>query len=171
MAGQRRILYSEQQIAERVDELARQISRDYRDADELVLVGILKGAFIFLADLTRKLTIPRSVDFVALASYDGSVSTGDVRLIMDLRAQIRDKHVLIVDDILDTGTTLAFLRDLLSAHRPASVRTCVLIRKRKPEQETIEPDYAGFDIDDVWVVGYGLDYADRDRTLPYIATR
>jgi hypoxanthine phosphoribosyltransferase len=163
------VLHTEAEIRVRVAELAERISRDYADADELYLVGVLKGAFIFLADLCRALSIRHRVDFVALASYGTSTeSSGHVRLILDLKANIAGKHVLIVDDIIDTGSTLQYLMNLLSAHEPASVKSCVLVRKVKQRREEVDVDYVGFDIDDVWVVGYGLDYADRNRTLPYI---
>jgi hypoxanthine phosphoribosyltransferase len=163
------VLHTEAEIQTRVAELAERISRDYADAGELYLVGVLNGAFIFLADLCRALSIRHRVDFVALASYGNSAeSTGNVRLILDLKANIAGKHVMVVDDIIDTGSTLHYLINLLAAHGPASVKSCVLVRKLKQRREDVDVDYVGFDIDDVWVVGYGLDYADRNRTLPYI---
>lgn len=163
------VLLSEEEIQTRVSELAAQISSDYADADELVLVGVLKGAFIFLADLSRKLTIPRTIEFIAVSSYDsGSTSTGAVRLVMDVRGNIEGKHVLIVEDIVDTAHTLKYLIGMLRSHRPASVRTCALVRKAERAEVEVEVDYLGFDIGDEWIVGYGLDYAERDRTLPYI---
>jgi len=131
---------------------------------------VLKGAFIFLSDLARRLTIPRRVDFVALASYGDSTTPDAVRLIMDLRESIKDRHVLIVDDIVDTGATLVYLKQMLEAREPASVKTCALTRKIKEREDAPDLDYVGFDIPDVWVVGYGLDHADRYRTLPYIGT-
>ena len=163
------VLLSEEEIQTRVSELAAQISSDYADADELVLVGVLKGAFIFLADLSRKLTIPRTIEFIAVSSYDsGSQSTGAVRLVMDVRGNIEGKHVLIVEDIVDTAHTLKYLIGMLRSHRPASVRTCALVRKAERAEVEVEVDYLGFDIGNEWIVGYGLDYAERDRTLPYI---
>ena len=163
------VLLSEEEIQTRVAELAAQISADYADAEELVLVGVLKGAFIFLADLSRKLTIPRTIEFIAVSSYDsGSTSTGAVRLVMDVRGNIEGKHVLIVEDIVDTAHTLKYLIGMLRSHRPASVRTCALVRKAERAEVEVEVDYLGFDIGDEWIVGYGLDYAERDRTLPYI---
>jgi hypoxanthine phosphoribosyltransferase len=152
-----------------VSEFAERISSDYAGKDELVLVGVLKGAFILLADLSRRLTIPHRVEFIALSSYGkSSVSTGAVRLIMDLRGDIEDKHVLIVEDIVDTGHTLHYLVSLLKTRRPASLRTCALVRKSERAKVEVNIDYLGFDIPDKWVVGYGLDYAERWRTLPYI---
>ena len=163
------VLLSEEEIQTRVSELAAQISSDYADADELVLVGVLKGAFIFLADLSRKLTIPRTIEFIAVSSYEsGSKSTGAVRLVMDVRGNIEGKHVLIVEDIVDTAHTLKYLMGMLRSHRPASVRACALVRKAERAEVEVEVDYLGFDIGDEWVVGYGLDYAEQDRTLPYI---
>jgi len=163
------VLLSEQEIQTRVDELAAQISADYADVDELVMVGVLKGAFIFLADLSRRLTVPRTIEFIAVSSYGrGSKSTGAVRLVMDVRGNIEGKHVLIVEDIVDTAHTLKYLIGMLASHRPASVKTCALVRKAERAEVDVEVDYLGFDIGDEWVVGYGLDYAERDRTLPYI---
>ena len=161
-----RVLLSEETISKRVDELARQISVDYAGKGDVLLVGVLKGSFIFLADLSRKLTIPRRVDFIAVSSYgDKTVSSGSVRLVLDLRGDIRDRHVLIVEDIVDTGTTLAYLLELLRLRGPASVKTCAFLRKSKGGPPV---DYVGFEIADDWVVGYGLDYADAYRTLPFI---
>ena len=163
------ILISEQDIDARVDELAAQISSDYADEGELVLIGVLKGAFIFLADLSRRLTIPRHIEFLAVSSYEhGNVPSGAVRLVMDVRASIAGRHVLIVEDIVDTGHTLHYLIDMLESRGPASVRTCALLHKEHKTEVDIEVDYQGFTIGDEWVVGYGLDFAERDRTLPYI---
>lgn len=163
------VLISEEEIQQRVAALAEQISADYDDNDELVLVGVLKGSFIFLADLSRHLTIPRTIEFIAVSSYgSGSRSTGAVRLVMDVRGNIEDKHVLIVEDIVDTGHTLKYLIGMLESHRPASVKTCALVRKAERAEVEVNVDYLGFDIGDEWVVGYGLDYAEQNRTLPYI---
>jgi hypoxanthine phosphoribosyltransferase len=164
-----RVLLDEETIASRVQDLAVRISADYAGADDLVLVGVLKGSFIFLADLSRRLTIPHSVDFIALSSYNrGAVSTGAVRLIMDTRTSVARRHVLIVEDILDTGYTLDYLLRAFEARDPASLRTCVLISKPARHQVDVPIDYLGFEVPDEWLVGYGLDYADRFRTLPYI---
>jgi hypoxanthine phosphoribosyltransferase len=164
----KRIIVSEKKINRRVGELANQISEDYSDIERLYLIGILKGAFIFLADLSRKLIIPHVVDFMALSSYGKSTTTGAVRLLMDLREPVEGQHVLIIEDIADSGQTLSYLYKLLRGRNPASLKTCVLLRK-KHENLEIPIDYLGFDIPDAWVVGYGLDYADKHRTLPYIA--
>lgn len=164
-----RILISEKDIETRVDELAAQISTDYADKGELVLVGVLKGAFIFLADLSRRLTIPRHIEFIAVSSYEhGSVPSGAVRLVMDVRVSIEGRHVLVVEDIVDTGQTLHYLIDMLKSRNPASIRTCTLLHKEHRTEVDVEMDYIGFTIGDEWVVGYGLDYAEQDRTLPYI---
>lgn len=160
----------EDRIAERVCALAGQISADYAEIDDLLLVGVLKGAFIFLADLTRQLTVAHRVDFIALSSYNrGAESAGAVRLIMDTRASVTGHNVLIVEDILDTGYTLDYLLRTFEARRPASLRTCVLLSKPERRKIVVPVDYLGFEIPDKWVVGYGLDYADQYRTLPYIA--
>jgi hypoxanthine phosphoribosyltransferase len=163
------VLISEQEIATRVDALAQRISADYAGTDELVLVGVLRGAFIFLADLSRRLTIPCRVDFIALSRYEhGSTPSGAVRLIMDVRVEITGKHVLLVEDIVDSGVTLEYLRRIFEARKPASLKTCALTRKPDRVPPDIRIDYVGFDIPDRWVVGYGLDYDNRFRTLPYI---
>lgn len=163
-----RVLISAAQIQNRVAELAAQIDHDYAGDSQLLLVGVLKGAFIFLADLARALTIPHAVDFMAVSSYGMTASSGAVRIILDLRAPIDNKHVLLVEDIVDTGSTLNYLRAVLSSRHPASLRTCALSRKERSDVQSLPVDYLGFTIPDVWVVGYGLDYADRHRTLPYI---
>ena len=164
-----RILIDAETVQCRVDELAAQINASYADVDELLLVGILKGAFIFLADLTRRLHVPHVVDFMALSAYGmGAEINGAVRIIMDLRQPIVGKHVLIVEDIVDTGLTLEYLYHTLESRQPASLRSCVLLSKSDRRKVEVNIDYLGFEIPDVWVVGYGLDYADRHRTLPCI---
>lgn len=162
------VLISATAIARRVADLARQISVDYAGVDELLLVGVLRGSFIFLADLSRALTIERRIDFIAVSTYGSATETaGAVRLVMDLRVDITGQHVLIVEDIVDTGYTLRYLVDMLSARGPASIKTCALVRKPAGAVE-VTVDYLGFEIPNVWAVGYGLDYKDRFRTLPYI---
>jgi hypoxanthine phosphoribosyltransferase len=163
-----RILVPTDVIQRRVKELADQISAEYQQAGQIHLVGILKGAFIFLADLTRQLSIPHTVDFMALSSYGKTTTSGAVRILMDLREPIENRHVIIVEDILDTGNTLEYLCHSLQGRSPASLKTCILTRKLR-DGLTTQVDYLGFEIPDVWVVGYGLDYAERYRTLPYIA--
>jgi hypoxanthine phosphoribosyltransferase len=163
------VLLSADRIAGRVTELAGQISRDYAGVDDLLLVGVLRGAFIFLADLSRRLTVPCSVDFIAVSRYEhGSTATADVRSIMDLRVPIAGRHVLLVEDIVDSGGTLDYLTRTLRARNPASLRICALTRKPQRAPAGLRIDYLGFDIPDQWVVGYGLDYGNQLRTLPYI---
>ncbi len=163
-----RVLITPEQIHQRVKEMADQISRDFNQISRLYIVGILKGAFILLADLTRELSVPHTVDFMALSSYGKTTESGAVRILMDLREPVEGQHVLIVEDIIDTGHTLRYLYHILKGRQPASLHTCVLVRKTRQNLE-IPLDYLGFEIPDVWVVGYGLDYADRYRTLPYVA--
>jgi len=163
------VLISEAEIAARVAALGREISHDYADKGDLYLVGVLRGAFIFLADLSRRLTVPQRVDFIALSHYENvSSPSGAVRLIMDLRVPLRGQHVLIVEDIVDSGHTLDYLTRMIAAREPASVRTCALLQKPDRLKVPATIHYLGFTIPDEWVVGYGLDYADRFRTLPYI---
>jgi hypoxanthine phosphoribosyltransferase len=165
-----RVLLDEEQIQRRVRELAAQINADYAGARGLLLVGVLRGAFIFMADLARLLTVPHHVDFIALSSYNrGVISDGSVRLIMDTRTAVTGQHVLIVEDIVDTGYTLDYLVRTFRARNLASLRTCALLRKPDRSKVEVVIDYLGFEIPDEWVVGYGLDYADMYRTLPYIA--
>jgi len=163
-----RVVVSTDQIRTRVKELAGQISSDFTGGEPLYIVGILKGAFIFLADLTRNLAVPHTVDFMALSSYGKTTSSGAVRILMDLREPIEGKHVIIVEDIVDTGHTLDYLYRVLKGRKPASLNSCVLVRKER-DNLSIPIDYLGFNIPDIWVVGYGLDFADQHRTLPYIA--
>ena len=162
-----RVIISREAIQSRVAEIAAQLEEDYTHADEIYMVGILKGAFIFLADLARCLRICHIVDFMAVSSYGMTTTTGAVRILMDLREPIHHRHVLIVEDILDSGNTLAYLYHTLQERRPASLKTCVLCKKDRDHAE-VPIDYLGFEIPDVWVVGYGLDYAETHRTLPYI---
>jgi hypoxanthine phosphoribosyltransferase len=167
-----RVLLDRAAIEARVGKLAARISEDYADVeygeDGLVLVGVLKGAFVFLADLARRLTVPHHVDFIALSSYNRGATSGEVRLIMDSRINVADRHVLIVEDIVDTGNTLNYLQRTFHARNPASLRSCVFLSKPSRREVAVTVDYLGFEIPDVWVVGYGLDFADRYRTLPYI---
>jgi hypoxanthine phosphoribosyltransferase len=163
-------LVAEKEIAARVTELGRAIARDYAETG-VVLVGVLQGAIPFVADLMRAAAIDLTVDFVRASSYGpGTTSSGTVRLVADLSIDIADRHVLIVDDIVDTGHTLAALKRELEARRPRSVRTCVLLDKTGRRQSEVTVDYAGFTIPNVFVVGYGLDYDGLYRNMPYVAT-
>lgn len=164
-----KIMFMPDALATRVAELAQTIEADYREKD-LLLIGILKGAVIFLADLIRHLSLPVEVDFMAVASYGAATkSSGVVRILKDLEVPLAGRHVLVVEDIVDTGLTLRYLLDLLWAREPASVRTCVLLDKRERRLVPVPVDYCGFVIPDVFVVGYGLDYAEKYRQLPYVA--
>jgi hypoxanthine phosphoribosyltransferase len=163
------VLIDANTIGRRVTELARQIDNDYQDKGELLIVGVLKGAFIFTADLTRNLTKEHIVDFIALSSYQGEKTSGNVRLLMDTRQNMEGKNVLIVEDILDSGYTLDYLIRMFKERKPLSVKTAVLLDKPDRHVVPVEIDYCGFTIPDVWVVGYGLDYNEKHRTLPYIA--
>jgi hypoxanthine phosphoribosyltransferase len=163
-------LFSEEEIAQQVAILAAEIDEAYADAEQLVLIGVLKGSFIFLADLARRLTIPHRVEFIAVTSYGAKESdvADSVRLLMDVRHPIVGQDVLLVEDIVDTGHTLAYLKRLLEARNPASLKTATMLHKPDRTEEVVDIDFLGFTIPDVWVVGYGLDYAERYRTLPYI---
>ena len=164
----RETLLSEAVLRERVRELAQRISSEHA-GHEVLLVGVLRGAFIFLADLVRQLTVPAKIDFIAVSSYGKGLESGAVRLVMDLREDIAGRHVLLVEDIVDSGRTLSYLREMLSARHPASLQICALVRKPDCLQVELPVDYLGFDIPNVWVVGYGLDCADEYRGFPYIA--
>ena len=172
MTAQLPTLISAEDLDARVRQLAAQLDTDYADVDEIVLVGVLKGSFVFLSDLARCLGTRHRVEFIAVSSYGDreSVESGSVRLLMDVRHPLGDKHVVIVEDIVDTGHTLAYLIRLLGARRPASLKTCTLLHKPDRTEAEVPLDYVGFTIPDVWVVGYGLDYAERHRTLPYVAS-
>ena len=164
------VLVAEKEIAARVAELGRAIARDYADGT-LVLVGVLQGAIPFIADLMRALPIDVTVDFLRASSYGGgTTSSGAVRLVADLSVDVADRHVLVVDDIVDTGHTLAALRRTLEARRPRSVKTCVLLDKTGRRETEVQIDYVGFTIPNVFVVGYGLDYDGLYRNLPHVAT-
>ncbi len=171
--GIERVLVSSQEIAKRIKELASVINNDYKDSKKpLIIVGVLKGSFIFLADLVREITVPHIVDFISVTSYGNSKetkSTGTVRLLMDTREDQKDHDVLIVEDILDSGWTLAYLNKYFLSREPKSVRNIVLLDKPNRHEADVSIDYLGFKIDDVWVVGYGLDYREKFRTLGYIA--
>lgn len=165
---QKEVLYPREVIEKRVKELAVAISRDY-EGKELIVIGILKGAFIFMADLIRCLSIPCRVDFVRLASYGaGASSSGKVVMTKDIETSIKDKDILIVEDIVDTGLTLSFLVDWLKERNPRTIRVCAFLDKRKRRKAPFEADYVGFVIDDGFIVGYGLDFNEKARFLPDI---
>ncbi len=163
------VLLTEEQIQQRIRELAEQISADYKGKD-LLLVCVLKGGILFLTDLMRQLDIPHAIDFMAISSYGaGTESSGVVRILMDLNTSIEGKNVLIVEDIVDTGLTASYLTRLLRARRPASLALCVLLDKRvRRIAEDLPVRYIGFEIPDRFVVGYGLDYRQVYRNLPFV---
>ncbi|MDA8168404.1 MAG: hypoxanthine phosphoribosyltransferase [Nitrospiraceae bacterium] len=161
-------LLTVEQIQKRVRELADKITKDY-NGKELIAVCILNGAFMFFADLVRHIRVPLKVDFVSCSSYVKTDTTGEVKVHQDLREDIKDKHVLLVEDIADTGVTLNFLREHLMQRGPASIKICALLDKKERRIAEIPLDYAGFSIPNKYVVGYGLDYSNRFRNLPYIA--
>lgn len=162
------VLIPEDEIAQRVQELGQQITADYA-GKEPILVGVLRGAFLFLADLVRNLQIPIVLDFMAVASYgSGTQTTGVVKILKDLEEDIAGRDVILVEDIIDTGLSLHYLTEILRARKPASLKTCVLLDKPGSRRIPIQADYVGFQIPNVFVVGYGLDYCQQFRHLPYI---
>ena len=162
-----RILISEEEIQKKVSEMGKKISDDFRDKDPLC-VGVLKGCFIFMADLMRYVDIRCSMDFMAVSSYSGTSSTGAVKINKDLSEDIEGRHVIIVEDILDSGVTLSYLKQYLMVRRPASISIATLMDKPARRKADIYADYSCFEIPDAFVVGYGLDYNERYRNLPYI---
>ncbi len=161
-------LIDEQKVQARVRELGQQISREYRGRD-LTLLGVLKGSVFFVTDLARAVDLPLTVEFLGVSSYQGGTeSTGEVRITSDVTRPLAGQHVLVVEDIIDTGLTMRFLLDNLRARHPASLRVCTLLEKPVRARTRIDIDYKGFVIDDVFVVGYGLDFGERYRNLPFI---
>jgi hypoxanthine phosphoribosyltransferase len=164
-----RVLVPEDELRRRTAELAAEISADFA-GKELLLVGVLKGAIFFIADLMRELRVPCEVDFMAISSYGASTdSSGVVRILKDLDASLEDRHVLIVEDIVDSGLTLSYLMRNLASRGPASLDVCALLTKPARREIEVPVRYVGFEIPDEFVVGYGLDYAERHRNLPYVA--
>ena len=162
------ILYTEEELRSRVKELGCQITADYSGREPL-LISVLRGAYIFMADLTRSINLDVTVDFMSVSSYGaGTVSSGPVEIKKDLSASIEDKDLIIVEDILDSGNTLYYLMNVLRARKPASVRVCTLMDKPERRTKPIKADYVGFTIPDAFIVGYGLDWADKYRNLPYV---
>lgn len=162
------IVLTEEQIQDRIAEIGAEISRDYGD-EPVLLIAVLRGAALFLADLSRRITSPVEVDFMAVSSYGSSTqSSGVVRIIKDLEELIEGRHVLVVEDILDTGLTLKYLLKNLASRKPASLEVVALLSKESKRRVPISCKYVGFDVPDEFVVGYGLDYAERYRNLPYI---
>jgi hypoxanthine phosphoribosyltransferase len=163
-----RILFRETTILRRLDELAAQISKDYRER-ELTVIAVLNGSLIFMADLLRRIPLPLKLDCLSVASYHGKAQTsGEVIFKQIALPDVMDRHILILDDILDSGHTLAAIRDKLQTAKPRSIRVCVLLSKKKRRARHVDADYVGFEIEDEFVVGYGLDFMERYRNLPYI---
>jgi len=164
------VLISEADIKQRIVSLAAEIERDYPKSDEIHLVAILKGGFMFMADLVRAMSDRVTMDFMAVSSYGkGTTSSGQVRVLKDLESNLEARHIIVVEDIVDTGLTLHYLQDLLKARAPKSMKTACLLSKPSRRKVEVQVDYIGFTIEDHFVVGYGLDYAEKYRNLPYIA--
>ena len=163
-----RVLLSEEQLRQRVRELGEEISKEYA-GKEILMIGVLRGAVMFMADLARAITVPVMIDFMAVSSYGTSTSSsGIVRILKDLDEEVAGKHVLIVEDIIDSGLTLSYLVDNIKSRQPASVRICTLLNKPERRKVDLEVNYNGFAVPDEFVVGYGLDYAEKYRNLPFI---
>ncbi|NJO82481.1 MAG: hypoxanthine phosphoribosyltransferase [Blastochloris sp.] len=164
------VLIDEATLQARIAEIGAKISADYDGLGDLMLICILKGGVMFLTDLMRRITIPHEIDFLSVSSYGRGIreSTGDVRIDMDLKGLVTNKHLLIVEDIIDSGHTLRFVMDVLNARRPASIRLCTLLDKPSRRTTTIKIDYVGFQIADKFVFGYGLDLDEKFRNLPFV---
>ena len=163
------VLYTEEQLQARVKELGAQITKDYAGKDKILLVSVLRGSYIFMADLSRAIDLPCLIDFMVVSSYGaGTSSSGQVEIKKDISSSIEDYHVIIVEDILDSGNTLAFLKDYLLTKGAASITIVTLLDKPSRRVKAVKPDLAGFVVPDEFVVGYGLDYAQEYRNLPYI---
>lgn len=162
------VLFSEDQLDRRVREIAAQIEKDY-EGKEIMLISVLRGSFVFMADLCRRIDLPCTLDFMSVSSYGSSTkSSGQVQITRDLSSDITGKHIIVVEDILDSGNTLSYLLKLLEQRNPASIRLCTLLNKPDRRVKHVDVHYSGFDIPDAFVVGYGLDYAEQYRNLPYI---
>lgn len=166
-----RVLYTPEEIDKRVSEIADQINKDYADIKQpMIIVGVLRGSYIFISDLCRKLTVPHIVDFISVSSYGSKTRTsGNVKMLLDTRENQEGKHVLVVEDILDSGFTLNYLNRNFLTRNPLSVRNCVLLDKAESHVVPVDTSYVGFKVSDVWIVGYGMDVADKYRSLPYLA--
>ncbi|MDD4188574.1 MAG: hypoxanthine phosphoribosyltransferase [Eubacteriales bacterium] len=170
MSGIDKILVSREEISKKVKELGERISKDYKGQD-LLLVGVLKGAVVFMADLLREITIPVEVDMISVSSYgSGTDSTGIVKIVKDLDVNIKDRHVLIVEDLIDTGLTLQHLKELLATREPLSVKVCTIFDKPTRRIVDVPIEYNGISIPNYFVIGYGLDYAGEYRNLPDLCT-
>jgi len=161
------ILIESSEISKKVHDLGQQITEDYKDKN-LVIIGILKGSFIFLADLVRSIEIRTEIDFIRVSSYGKGINPGDIELITELQTPIKNRDVLLVEDLLDTGATLEFIKKYILSKQPASLKICALMNKKKTRETAIDVDYVGFEIDDKFVIGYGTDFAEEGRNLPDI---
>jgi len=164
-----RVLIPQEELERRITELAAEINRDYADSDRLVCVGVLKGSVFFMVDLLKQLTVPLAIDFFQTSSYGSGTVPGEVRIRKDLDLSIRDRDVLLIEDIVDTGYTLRTILALLRFRGARSVKLCALLDKAAAREVEVQIDYRGFEIDKLFVVGYGLDFDERYRNLPYIA--
>jgi hypoxanthine phosphoribosyltransferase len=162
-------IIKEEEIRQKVKEIARKINEDYKNCDEIILIGVLKGAFVFLADLMREIKIPSKIDFIKVSSYGQSTeSSGIVRIELDTSIDITNKDVIIVEDILDTGLTLKYIKELFLSRNPKSLKLAVLLDKVERRKVDIKADYVGFVVPDKFLVGYGLDFSEKFRYLPYV---
>lgn len=162
-------MISAKAIAARVESMAKEITEYFHDTDKLIVIGLLRGSFMFIADLVRELSLPVEVDFLETSSYDdGMESSREVRIMKDLRGEIEGRDVLVVEDIVDTGHTLQHVLNLLNSRHPARIMVCALLDKPSRREVDVKADLVGFEIPDKFVVGYGIDYAQRNRNLPYI---
>ena len=162
-----RVLFTREELVKRAEEIGRQITQDYK-GEEVTVIGILKGSFMFLSDVLKNVDLYTKLDFVTVQSYGNGTTSGELRLTKDISTDIKGRHVILVEDILDSGKTLKFVKDLFLEREPASIKVCTLLNKKVRKSEVIKADYIGFDVDNVFVVGYGLDYAQKYRNLPFI---
>ncbi|TDJ01455.1 MAG: hypoxanthine phosphoribosyltransferase [Candidatus Dadabacteria bacterium] len=162
-----KLLLSSDEISKRVSQLGREITQDYKDKD-LVIVGVLKGGFIFLADLIRHIKLEAEIDFIRVSSYKEGMEARDIELISDTAISLKDRHVLLVEDLIDTCRTLDFIKKTIMSKNPASFQICALIKKKKSREAKIAVNYIGFEIDDKFIIGYGTDLAEKGRNLPDI---
>lgn len=169
LADELPVLISADDIQRRVSELGAQIAAEHADSPGLIVIGVLKGAFLFMADLVRAIDRPMTCDFIRVSSYAGTQSTGEVRFEFDTTQPVTGKDVILVEDIIDTGLTIRFLLDTFANRNPRSLKVASLLHKKARTQQPVAIDYLGFEIDDVFIVGYGLDYEGRHRNLPYLS--
>ncbi|MDD7347320.1 MAG: hypoxanthine phosphoribosyltransferase [Clostridiales bacterium] len=164
-----KILFTQEQIWERAKEMGDEISKDY-EGEELIVIGTLKGAIIWMSDILKNLTLDTKIDFISASSYgSGTTSSGVVKITKDIHMDLFNRNVLIIEDIIDTGTTLKFLKDYIAERNPKSVKICTLLDKPSRRKADVQGDYIGFTVDDLFVIGYGLDYDQKFRNLPYIS--